>query len=84
MVSIGALNSTTREKLAHFELNFSRIACIWPSIELDVKAYAVSCMIYGMHLQEARDLLESKYGRNDQVKSIESRIRWQINISLVG
>ena len=59
----------------HYELNFSRMASVWPNTSLERSDYALTCVMYGIHLEDAKSLVQGFYGFNSTyVKMIEQRI----------
>ena len=64
-----------REEFMHYELNFSRMVSVWPNTSLERSDYALTCVMYGIHLEDAKSLVQGFYGFNSTyVKVIEQRI----------
>ena len=74
-VNLEAFRNVNREELMHYELNFSRMASVWPNTSLERSDYALTCVMYGIHLEDAKSLVQGFYGFNSTyVKMIEQRI----------
>jgi hypothetical protein len=77
------VKSVSKQNLANFHLNFSRFACVCiPDITSRVM-YAITCMTYNMHLEEARCLIPPSHENNKFVRQLNQRTRQKINKSLV-
>lgn len=81
-ISKEAWQLVSKQKLVHFELNFSRLACSWKPYLLPFSSYASACVRYGMHLYEAKNLLQSSSTTINLV--LDLHIRRQRNAFLVS
>ena len=82
-VNQDAVKSVSKQKLANFHLNFSRFACGCNPDTTSRVRYAITCMTYNMHLEEARRLIPPTHETNKFVRQLNQRIRQKTNKSLV-
>lgn len=78
-----ALATISKEQLSNFHLNFSRFACCWEPDFLQPFKYAIACMTYKEHLDEARRFIPNTYANATLTLLLNQQIRNQKNMFLV-
>lgn len=83
-VNKDALNTVSKPKLTNFQINFSRFACECQPGNISHVPYAMICMTYDLHLQEARRLIPKSHETNTLELQLDERLRLKAKQSLVS